>query len=333
MNAALYRLAERIRRNEPIPFPLAVLLDAATPVVRAGMWWRRRQPVVTVDAHVVSVGNLTAGGSGKTPLVIERARQESARGRKVAVLTRGYGTAATNEPVAAISNPSGALCYLMGDEAALIMRKVPGVVIVKCVDRVAAARMALEWFGCNMLILDDGFQHVQLARNEDIVVIDARNPFGNGCLIPRGILREPVEALRRATHVVVTRCDQARDVQGVIDRVTAIRADMPIRLTRHAPTGCWRVSDGAAYPLKLLREGPIRAMCAVGSPEAFFDTLASLGAHVTECNAFPDHAAIPDSALSGPLPVVVTEKDAVRMCSAPAHVYALTIELEEWRPV
>jgi tetraacyldisaccharide 4'-kinase len=330
MNAALYRLAERIRRNEPIPLSLAVLLEAATPVVRAGMWWRRRQAVVTVGAHVVSVGNLTAGGSGKTPLVIERALQESARGRKVAVLTRGYGSAATKEPVAAVSDSSYAL---LGDEAALIARKVPGVVVVKCGDRVAAARMAIERYGCETLILDDGFQHVRLGRNEDIVAIDARNPFGNGRLIPRGILRELVEALRRATHVVVTRCDQARDLQGVIDRVTAIRADMPIRLTRHAPTGCWRVSDRVAYPLELLREGPIRAICAVGSPEAFFDTLVSLGARVTERTAFPDHAEIPESALAGALPVVVTEKDAVRMRGAPGHVYALAIELEDWRPL
>ena len=138
------------------------------------------------------------------------------------------------------------LYALLGDEAALIARKVPGIVIVKCPDRVAAARMAIERYGCSVLILDDGFQHVRIARDEDIVVIDARNPFGNGWLIPRGILREPIEALRHATHVVITRCDQARGVQDVVGRVREVCPDMPIRLTRHAPTGFWRVNDGMA---------------------------------------------------------------------------------------
>ncbi|HOT49485.1 MAG TPA: tetraacyldisaccharide 4'-kinase [Candidatus Hydrogenedentes bacterium] len=330
MNAVLYGLAERIRRNEAIPLPVAALLTAATPIVRAGMWLRRRRRIVHVDANVISVGNLTAGGTGKTPLVVERARRELAQGRKVAVLTRGYGSAPVTNPVAADENGPDDPFALMGDEAALLIQKIPGIVVVKCVDRVAAANAAVERHGCDTLILEDGFQYVRLARNEDIVVIDARNPFGNGRLIPRGILREPMAALRRATHVVVTRCDQASNLESLCAQIRTICPNIPVRTTRHAPAHCRRVGDGKTFPLDMLREGPIRAACAIGAPEAFFDTLASLGATVTERLAFPDHAGIPESALDGPLPVVVTEKDAVRMRRAPDHVFALSIELEDW---
>lgn len=332
MNAVLHGLAERIRRNEAVPLPVAALLTAATPLVRAGMWLRRHRPIVHVDARVISVGNLTAGGTGKTPLVVERARRELAQGRKVAVLTRGYGSTPSKKPVAADANGPDDVYALLGDEAALVVRKIPGIVVVKCVDRVAAAQAAVERHGCDTLILDDGFQYVRLARNEDIVVIDARNPFGNGHLIPRGILREPVEALRRATHVVVTRCDQASGLESLCARIRAICPDIPVRTTRHAPANCWRLSDGKTFPLAMLRERPICAVCAIGAPEAFFDTLASLGAAVAERRAFPDHGGIPESALSGPLPVVITEKDAVRMRRAPDQVFALAVELEDWPP-
>jgi len=331
MIAAVHGLAERIRRNEPISLPLAALLSAATPVVRAGMWLRHRRAAVRVDAYVVSVGNLTAGGSGKTPLVIERARRERAAGRKVAVLTRGYGSAPAREPIAAMADASDNLFTLLGDEAALIARKLPDVIVVKCSDRIASARTAIEQYGCDMLILDDGFQHVRLARDEDIVVVDARNPFGNGHLIPRGVLREPVAALRRATHVVVTRCDQAHDIEDLASRIRAVCPGISIRLTRHAPIGCWRVNDGSPCPLDMLCEGPVRAMCAIGNPEAFFDTLAATGAQMEERQAFRDHTEIPGSALAGSLPVIVTEKDAMRMRDVPGHVFALAVELEDWQ--
>lgn len=330
MNPALHRLAERIRRNEPIPAPLAVLLSAATPISRAGMWWRHRRPTVKAGAYVISIGNLTAGGAGKTPLVIERARHELAQGRKVAVLTRGYGSTPSRDPVAAVADSSAGLFAALGDEAALIARKLPGVVIVKCPDRVAAARVAVEQYACDILIMDDGFQHVRLYRDEDIVVIDARNPFGNGSLIPRGILREPIDALRRAHQAVLTRADQAANPRAIVEQIRTIYRDIPIRITRHAPTGCWRVNDGTPDTLGRLREKPVRAVCAIGSPEAFFDTLASVGISIAERHAFPDHAEIPESILTGPLPVVVTEKDAVRMHRAPAQVFALSIEVEDW---
>jgi tetraacyldisaccharide 4'-kinase len=332
MNRLVHRLAERVRRNEPIPLPLAAVLTAATPAVRFGMWGRRLRAATRVDARVISFGNVSAGGAGKTPAVIERARLEMAQGRKVAVLTRGYGSRQRPGPVAVDTAKQAEDLYaVLGDEPALIARKVPGVVIVKCADRVAAAHAAIRDYGCDTLILDDGFQYVRLVRDEDIVVIDATNPFGNGHLIPRGILREPIEALRRATAILLTRCDQASNVPGLIAELRDLGPGVPIRTTRHAPASLWRVSDGAQMPLDAIRGRPVRAVCAIANPEAFFATLESLGASIRDRIPLPDHYEIPAAALMSSDMVVVTEKDAVRMMSTPNTVYALGVELEDCR--
>jgi len=331
MNAFLYRLAEKVRRNEPIPFPLAALLEVCTPAVRIGMWARRRQARVRVPARVISFGNITAGGTGKTPAVIERARTEIAARRKVAVLTRGYGSRQEKMPTAAGSwVPPHGLYLVMGDEAALIIRNLPRVLVVKCADRVAAAHMAIKELGCDTLLLDDGFQHVRLERDENIVVIDATNPFGNGRLIPRGILREPVNALRRATAFLLTRCDQVQDFSPLIETLRALCPDVPIRTTRHAPRHLSRLKDRHVVALEFLRDRPVKAVCAIAHPEAFFRTLEQLGARITERIALPDHAELPEEALEGKNVVLITEKDAARFRSVRGNVLALHVELEDF---
>ncbi len=326
---ALHSLAERIRRGDPIPLPIAGLLSAATPLVRLGMAHRLRRPRVRVGAHVVSFGNITAGGTGKTPAVIERVRCELSAGKRVAVLTRGYGTSQSRAPIAA---ESAAVDLSFGDEPALIARKAPGVVIVKGVDRVAAAQLALNAYGCDTLVLDDGFQYVQLERDENIVLIDAANPFGNGRLIPRGILREPVSHLSRATAVVLTRCDQVADVGPLQATVHRLCPDVSVRCTRHAPASLWQVSDGVPVALDLLQGASVCAVCGIGNPEAFYQTLEFLGAAITHRMAYPDHASIPREAFSGAKLVVTTEKDAVRLAAAPANVLALGVELRDLLP-
>ena len=331
MNAFLYRLAEKVRRNEPIPFPLAALLEVCTPAVRIGMWARRRQARVRVPARVISFGNITAGGTGKTPAVIERARREIAAGRKVAVLTRGYGSKQGNEPiVATLSSTIEDLYDMLGDEGTLILRNAPGVVVVKCPDRVAGARAAIGQHGCDTLLLDDGFQHVRLERDENIVVIDATNPFGNGRLIPRGILREPLTALRRATAIILTRCDQVRDPVPVVEMLRTICPHVPIRTTRHAPRHLSRLKDRHVVALEFLRDRPVKTVCAIAHPEAFFKTLEQLGARITERIALPDHAELPEEAMEGKNVVLITEKDAARLRSVKGNVLALHVELEDF---
>lgn len=327
----LQRLTERIRKNEPVPSPLALLLNAATPLARVGMWVRLHQVSVRVDAHVISFGNITVGGTGKTPAVLERARAELARGKRVAVLTRGYGGGRRQDCIVVDRSISqDKLHARVGDEAALIARKAPGIVIVKCADRVVGARVAIERRRCDTLILDDGFQYVRLERDENILVIDATNPFGNGRLIPRGILREPLDAMRRATAIYVTRCDQAQDLSPLFKKLNQLCPDAPIRKTRHAPKTLWRVHDGMQFPLDALRNQEVKAVCGIGNPESFFKTLEMLGAKVVEPIALPDHGIIPPETLAKSGMIIVTEKDAVRIQAAPANLMALGIELEDW---
>jgi tetraacyldisaccharide 4'-kinase len=299
------------------------------------MLMRALRTPVRPEAHVISFGNLTAGGTGKTPAVIECARQKLREGARVAVLTRGYGARRSDAPmVAGPGTPvTPELAASLGDEPALILRRAPGVVVVRHPDRVLAGRRAIE-LGCDTLILDDGYQYLRLARDENILLIDATNPFGNGRLLPRGILREPVNAVARADRIYLTRCDLAgcakREALEVWCAQHAPQARL--RLTCHEPDALWRVCDGQELPLDTLQGAPLRLVCAIGNPEAFKTTVAKLGATINGCRVLPDHASIPPEVLEGEGMVVVTEKDAVRMVDPPNNVYALGITLAEFRP-
>lgn len=323
-------LADKVRRGDPIPFPVGLLLQIATPAVRFGMWRRLRKPAQRVAAHVVSFGNLTAGGTGKTPAVIERAREEVAKGKRVGILTRGYGSPAS-KGILVSNGLSGPEAYpRLGDEAALILSKVPEAIVFKSPDRVAAARRATQEHGCEVLLLDDGFQYTMLERDENILLIDAANPFGNGALLPRGILREPIGAMTRATAVWLTRCDQAHELGALMDTVARLCGDTPIRKTVHAPTGLRALHDGRALPLEHLRGQDVTAACAIGNPEAFVRTLRDLGAGSVRMLSYPDHRVIPRGEVPAAGVVVVTEKDAVRFTDPPPNVLALCVELADF---
>jgi len=326
-----HHLAERIRRNEPLPPLIGPILSAATPLVRFGMWQRLRAPRTRLDAHVISYGNITAGGTGKTPAVIERVQHELAAGKRVAVLTRGYGSESNTEPV--VIKPEGDvhdLVRTIGDEPALIATKAPGVVIAKGADRIAAARMAIESFECDTLILDDGYQYVKLEREENVLVIDATNPMGNGHLLPRGILREDVEAVSRATSIILTRCDQAENLDALNEELNVLNPNAPVRHTTHAPVQFRRLQDDAPMPLINLRGKNVIAACGIGNPDAFETTLTTLGLTIKESHAFADHQAIGPQVLNNPLPVIVTDKDAVRIQDPSKNIFALEIALCDW---
>jgi len=337
MNSHIHSLVERIRKNQPVPWGIGSVLSAATPIIRFGMWLRLRQPRVRVPARVISFGNLTAGGTGKTPATIARAQEEIAAGRKVAVLTRGYGSKPGSRPLVVSGKHDVAeWCRLLGDEGALVARKVPEAIIVKCIDRVAAAQAAIREYGCHTLILDDGFQHVRLERDENILLVDATNPFGSGHLLPRGILREPLRGILRATEIWVTRSDQARDLPSLLASLKMFHPSAPIRRTYHAPKGLWRLRDDAPAPVSELRRGNVTVVCAIANPDGFMGTLESLGAVIGEQRCFIDHAEIPRSALNSKGMVVTTEKDAMRLLAAipaaeiPENVVALEIEIRDF---
>lgn len=329
-----YRLAEKVRKGEPVPFPLAGVLSAGTVVQRYGMWRRRRMRRTRVDARVISFGNITAGGTGKTPAVIERAEVEMASGKRVAVLTRGYGSQHRGSVtlVDTAKRKGKGEGEWLGDEPELIARRVPGVVLAKASNRVAAAKRAIEECGCDTLILDDGFQYLPLERDENILVVDATNPFGNGRLVPRGILREPLQAVARATHIIVTRCDQVESVEPVIEALRELAPGRPIRLTLHEPRAVWRVCDGRRIRMNDMRNKDVRAVCGIGNPEAFFETVRKLGARPVERLAFPDHSFFPPDALVSDIWVVTTEKDAIRQRFARDNVFAVLVELRDFEP-
>lgn len=252
-----------------LPYALAVVL-------RNGRFEHLRNAVQAVDVPVVSVGNLTTGGTGKTPLVEWIARYYRDRQLRVALVSRGYGAerAARN------------------DEALELEQRLGDVPHLQDPDRVAAARIAVEELESQLIVLDDGFQHRRIHRDLDIVLLDALEPFGYGHLLPRGLLREPVGSLRRADAVLLTRCD------GVSDRR---RAEIRSRVARLAPAAVWgevafkplgfRSASGEVESLAELAGQEVLAFCGIGNPAGFQHTLQACGVQVLDFREFPDHHA------------------------------------------
>ena len=334
-NAAREKVEAMLKGEAPMPALLRAPLAAASLLNRAGMALRRASVPTHVDARVISFGNITMGGTGKTPAVIARAQAELAAGHRVAILTRGYGAPSpVQEPF--VVNPghaapvSGSLWEYCGDEPALIAARVPGAAIVKARDRVAAARKAVEELHCDVLILDDGYQYLRLHRDENILLIDATCPFGNGRIAPAGYLREPLDAVSRATEIVLTRCDLARDLPALEARLRALAPNVPVRRTWHAPVALVRLADGEALPLETLRGMEVRALSGIGNPAAFHALLDGFGAVRKETVTLRDHGTVMFQVRDDGTPTIMTEKDAIKLARAPENAYAVRIDLMDW---
>lgn len=285
-----------------------------------------RTEIERVPAPVVSVGNLTLGGTGKTPLVEWIARYVRSKGIRVALVSRGYGAGEAGR----------------NDEALELEQKLPYVPHLQNPDRVAAARTAIEEFETQLILLDDGFQHRRLGRDLDIVLLDALEPFGLGRVFPRGLLREPVEGLRRADVVVLSRADMIDD-----DEREAIRR----RAESLAPGALWRqavhaprrlvAANGQTTPIETLSETPVAAFCGIGNPAGFRGTLRQCGLqNLAAVREFPDHhdyrredveSIVVWAAKHGAQAVVCTQKDLVkigvnRLGDLP--LWAIAIELQ-----
>jgi tetraacyldisaccharide 4'-kinase len=256
---------------------------------------------------VVSVGNLTAGGTGKTPCVEYLARVYRQWEVRVAVLSRGYGSAGGRN-----------------DEARVLEENLPDVPHLQGADRAALAAVAVEELESELLILDDGFQHRRLARDLDVVLLDATAPWGHGHLLPRGLLREPPAGLRRAGAVLLTRCDQvdAGWRRWLRDEAARLAPQAPVLETRHRPVELVN-GAGPPAPLGLLKGRPVAAFCGVGNPAAFRRTVEDLGAVLVAFRSFPDHHPYRRADVEGlrawarPLPpdalLVTTQKDWVKL--------------------
>ncbi|MGD0263916.1 MAG: tetraacyldisaccharide 4'-kinase [Candidatus Methylomirabilota bacterium] len=307
--------------------------------VRAWSFTSGLRRIRRLPCPVVCVGNLTVGGSGKTPCTIALAQWLRARDRAAGVLLRGYGRRDSGVAVVADQHGIQARWEAVGDEAVLLARRLPGVPVIVGGNRYQAGCEALRQFPLDILVLDDGFQHRQLHRDLDLVMLDATDPFGGGRLLPRGRLREPVAALRRAHAVILSRTDQAPELAGLRLRLERLAPGAPQILTRHRPSGLTDLAGAGERPLGLLQGRRVLAVSGIANPPAFHRTLTTLGVVLAGTLAFPDHHPYgPDDILraeaaareAGADMIVTTEKDAVRM-PAPSSgrpILVLRVDLE-----
>lgn len=278
----------------------------------AGVRWRNRRfdrrGGMYAAVPVISVGNLTVGGTGKTPCVEYLAGFFRRHDVRVTILSRGYG---------ASQGPN--------DEALVLEANLPDVPHLQGPDRVALATTAVEELEAELLILDDGFQHRRLHRDLDIVLIDASNPWGYGHLLPRGMLREPKNSLRRAGAVILTKCGQVAE-----ESLTSLRQEVqqlvkpgtPILAADHLPIA-WHREGGSECEPNRLAGRPVAAFCGLGNPDSFRQTLADIGITPQLWRTFPDHHEYTRSDIddlrqwAANLPtdgvVLTTQKDAVKL--------------------
>jgi len=265
----------------------------------------------SLGAPTISVGNVTAGGTGKTPMVAWVARWLIEQGRHPAILSRGYGAAPAGEERGE------------NDEAAVLRDALPDVPHYADPDRVRASRRATA-DGADCLVLDDGFQHLRVRRNADIVLLDAIDPFGGGRLLPAGTLREPLTCLTNADAIVLTRADLAG--REALRRLRAKAARLAPRAvlceTRHAPLRLASPSGAAAEPPETLAGRRVGVFCGIGNPWGFVKTAQSVGANVAAACFLPDHFVYDSSGLAsvaarmaaaGAETVLTTKKDAVKI--------------------
>jgi tetraacyldisaccharide 4'-kinase len=297
----------------------------------AAVSWRNRQfdrhrrPIESVGVPVISVGNITLGGTGKTPAVEWLANFFQERQVRVGLVSRGYG-----------AKPGAA-----NDEALELAQKLPGLPHVLDANRVRGATQAIREFGCQLVLLDDGFQHRRLARNLDIVLVDATEPFGFGHVFPRGTLREPLSGWSRAQVIVLTRAE-------LLD--TAERATIREQVRRYAPRALWVEATHAPQalisptsdrlPLTRLAGQKIAAFCGIGNPSGFRHSLSGCGYHLAAMREFADHYAYAPAdieslaAWSGGLDVAAvlcTGKDLVKIGDrwpGPQPLWALSSQMQ-----
>ncbi len=270
---------------------------------------------------VVSVGNLTVGGTGKTPLVACVAKILLRHGWNPGILTRGYGRS-SKAPMIVVAPGAGRPVDAreIGDEPALLARLLPEVPIVVCADRYHGGQMAEERFHVNAHILDDGFQHLRLARDLDLVALDATETVSDRLLLPAGRQREPLAALRRAQVVVLTRTDSA-DPQPLEELVRKTHPAAQVFRSRTELLGWMDTRSGEAVPNALIQAQKVAAFCGIGNPQAFFADLRRWGLHLVAEDAFPDHHVytggemerlMADARRKGAAALLTTQKDAVK---------------------
>ena len=323
----------------------AAMVSARYLLYRVGLL--KRYPL---GIQVISIGNVTAGGTGKTPVTEIFARTLASEGRKVAILSRGYRrkeapwwqrlfTQVIEKPLV-VSDGKHVLLDAAtgGDEPYMLASNLPGVAVVVDRNRVKAGRYAIKRLGCDTIILDDGFQYQKLKHSIEVVLVDSSNPFGNGNMLPRGVLREPIRHLKRADIIFLTKC--RGDVSAVRDEVRKYNTKAEIVECNHAPKILKDVWSREEYPLDWLKGKTTCTLSGIASPKGFENSLRTLGAKVVWCERYADHHrydssevlyALNRSADMGADALVTTEKDAVRfprLETSPVKCLYLRIAIE-----
>ena len=277
-----------------------------------------------VDAFVISVGNMTTGGVGKTPVVSEIAKYLISQGRKVAIVSRGYGGHLSNRSINMISD--GAMIYFdavdAGDEPYWLAENTPGCYVFTCRNRYMASKHAVDKFGVEVIILDDGFQHRKLHRDLDIVLMDSVKGFGNECLLPAGPLREGPEALERIDKFVVVSKNTNHEVAQKVAKIMQKRLNLSTSICYTEPDYVYDIKTGQ----RLMEGIAVTAMCAIGQPQQFYDFLKDY--QVVNTVTFDDHhqySAGDIVDISGS--IITTEKDAVKLARFDrGNIYALRLK-------
>lgn len=318
--------------------PFGALYSAAISARSIG-YEKRFLKTHEVAVPVISVGNITVGGTGKTPLVQWLAQRLADSGRTVCILTRGYRRENPKQQVA-VSDGEQILSNLAhsGDEAMMLAESLQGRSAVLCdADRIAAATWAVDHLHSDVLLLDDGFQHRRLARDLDIVTIDASNPFGNEHLLPAGILREPIKNLDRADCIVLTRSSD-RETE-LIERIRQV-TNAPIFESRTTIENCHALHSRNDVQDATEIDEPVAAFCGIGNPRAFFSQLRGVAMDVRHEAAFRDHHKYSQADIDhlteqarskGAQALITTAKDAVKLGSfrfgLPCYVADIEIEI------
>lgn len=334
---------------------LAVIYERAVQT-RLGLYRKRILRAQELGCPVVSIGNLTVGGTGKTPVAEMLARELQRRGRRVAILSRGYKSVPRpfthrlrNKlfkhrdlfPPRIVSNGDKVLLDSRhaGDEPYMLAKNLPGVCVLVDKDRVKSGLHALRHFDSDLLLLDDGLQYQGLRHRLDIVLVDSQSPFGNERLLPRGTLREPPANLRRASFIIVTKAGPEPD-HRLLQRLRSLNRTATIIECTHAPKHWQDLRTGETFPLDHLSGRHVGALSGIARPESFEQGVTGLGARVEITKAFADHHRFTKKEIYRFLEwcdrrsldaLVTTEKDAVRfpdIDAPPVPMLFLRVEIE-----
>ena len=325
-----------MRTGEVVLSPLSALYSAAVRT-RLAAYQRGLLSTSRLPKPVISIGNLTVGGTGKTPLV-EWVCRALAADRKICVLSRGYGREKSKRRVV-VSDGASVLATEpeAGDEPLLLARNLVGVAaVISDANRFSAGLWAVENLGADVFVLDDGFQHLQLERDLNVLVIDATDPWGGGHLLPTGRLREPLSGMARADCIVITRADRAPNLSSLKEEIAELTSGRPVFSSIMNVRGLKSLA-GEIVGQKLSE--PIAAFCGIGNPESFFTQLRAEGLTVARTERFPDHhrynqtdidKIIKNGTSAGAKALITTAKDSVKLTGLqiPMPCYVLDIDIQ-----